>query len=173
MAFEQTIANVFQMDEETWQRHAHPGSVWSRNTTLPLLILAAWSRVWLGWWALIPFTLALLWIWYNPRVFPKPQSTNNWASKAVFGERVWLNRDVVPVPEHHLYVPNILTAVASFGMVLVILGVINLAIWPTLCGAILVMLGKLWFIDRMVWLYHDMQDKHPQYKQWLYDNKTN
>lgn len=167
MNVEQKIANVFQMNEYTWERHANPGSVWSRNTVLPMLILAAWSRVWLGWWALIPFVIALLWNWYNPRIFPKPKSTDNWASQAVFGERVWLNRDNIPVPKQHHYLPNILTAIATFGTVLIILGVINFAIWPTVCGLCLVYLGKLWFLDRMVWLYQDMKD-NPQYRKWLY-----
>lgn len=30
--------------------------------------------------------------------------------------------------------------------------------WPTLFGAALVYLGKLWFLDRMVWLCRDMRD---------------
>jgi hypothetical protein len=168
MTLERNIADLFKMDEATWERHANPWSVWSRNTVLPLLIIAAWSRVWLGWWALIPFAIALLWNWYNPRIFPKPKSTDNWASQGVFGERVWLNRDTIPVPKHHLLMPNILSAIATFGIILVIWGVIKLAIWPTFCGFCIFVMGKLWFVDRMVWLYHDMKDQHPLYREWLY-----
>ena len=28
-----------------------------RNTVLPLLIIAFWSPLWLGWWALVPIVL--------------------------------------------------------------------------------------------------------------------
>jgi len=38
---------------------------------------------------------------------------------------------------------------------------------PTLLGVGVVMLCKLWFVDRMVWLFDDMKS-HPQYRQWLY-----
>ena len=148
--------------------HANPWSFWTRFTVLPLLILAIWSRVWLGWWAFVPIAAAVLWMWLNPRIFPKPQSTKNWASKGVFGERVWLNRNQIPVPLHHRTLPNLLSVVSAVGMVFVIWGVSAIAIWPTLLGATVVYLSKLWFIDRMVWLYEDMKNVEPEYRSWLY-----
>ena len=85
MTLERTIAQLFRMDDATWLRHANPWSGILRNTALPLLIMAFWSRLWLGWWAVIPVVLALLWTWYNPRIFPAPQSLDHWMSKAVTG----------------------------------------------------------------------------------------
>lgn len=168
MTLEQKLANAFALHETVWMRHANPWSVWTRHSVLPLLILAVWSRVWLGWWALIPSTVAVMWMWLNPRIFSKPHSTKNWASKAVFGERVWLNRNQIPVPLHHQTMPNLLSAVAASGMIFVIWGMIELAIWPTLLGTVLIYLGKLWFLDRMVWLYEDMKDVNSEYSSWLY-----
>jgi hypothetical protein len=168
LKLERKIAHYFRMNEEAWARHANPWSGWTRNTCLPLLIIAIWSRAWLGWWALVSVALAVLWMWLNPRIFPKPCSTNNWASKAVLGERVWLNRDEVPVPEHHRIVPLVLNAVSTIGTVFLIWGLIALEVWPTLLGTAIVYLGKLWFVDRMVWLYEDMKDATPEYKSWLY-----
>jgi len=157
VTLEQKISLVFRMDEESWARHANPLSVWTRNTALPLLVLAFWSRVWLGWWALVPVAGALLWTWINPRLFSKPESTDNWASNAVLGERVWADRDRNPVPEYHRRVPTILSAVSGLGLLFVIWGVYSLEIWPTIFGITVVYLGKLWFLDRMVWLYLDMK----------------
>ncbi|MDJ0590488.1 MAG: hypothetical protein QNJ72_10885 [Pleurocapsa sp. MO_226.B13] len=168
MNLERNIANSFKMDEVTWLRHANPWSVGTRFTVLPLLILAIWSRLWLGWFSLLPVAIALLWMWFNPRVFPQPKSTNNWASKAVLGERVWLNRDNIPVPQHHQKIPNILNLISASGIPFLVLGLVNLEIYPTLIGTILVILGKLWFIERMVWLYEDMKDNHAEYSSWLY-----
>ena len=168
MTVERKIANTFHMDEETWARHANPWSVWTRFTVLPILILAIWSRVWLGWGSLAPIAIALLWMWINPRIFAKPQSTNHWASKGVLGERVWLNRDTVPIPLHHQQVPNILSLVSVLGMVAVVWGLVTLDGCLTLLGCALVYLSKLWFIDRMVWLYEDMKQAHSQYQSWLY-----
>lgn len=168
MRWDQRIARSFQMSEETWKRHANPWSVWTRNTVLPLLVLAAWSRIWIGRWAIVPFALAVLWAWLNPRVFPAPASTDNWASKAVLGERVWLERAEVTLPAHHRVMPTLLGAVAAIGVVPLVLGVVWLEIWPTLFGAALIYAGKLWFLDRMVWLYEDMKDTRPEYRAWLY-----
>ena len=88
----------------------------------------------------------------------RPESFDHWASKAVFGERVWLNRDVVPVPVHHRTVPNILSAVSGIGMLFVFWGVFAFDLWPTVFGMALVYCGKLWFLDRMAWLWEDMKD---------------
>ena len=96
-----TSEQIMGMDDEVWERHANPYSGWSRVPVLSLLALAIWSRVWLGWWALVPIILIFVWIWFNPRLFPAPKSTDNWMSKGVLGERVWLNRKNVPIPTHH------------------------------------------------------------------------
>lgn len=176
MTLERKIAKTFAMDDATWRRHANPWSVVLRNTALPLFVLAAWSRFWLGWYAIVPVVLSLLWIWYNPRIFPAPASYDAWASKAVLGERIWMNRDVVPVPLHHRTVPNVLSAVSAAGLLLILFGLLVFGVWPTLFGMALVYFGKLWFLDRMVWLWEDMQASSPQEKaippDWESDMQT-
>lgn len=54
-----------------------------RNTVLPILVIAFWSRLWLGGSAVIPIAIALFWTWFNPRIFTAPASLDHWASKAV------------------------------------------------------------------------------------------
>ena len=163
---ESRMAQWFAMSDETWQRHTNPWSVYTRITVLPLLILAIWSRAWWGWWSLVAIALAIAWTWFNPRIFPKPRSTDNWASKGVLGERVWLNRRNIPVPEHHRIMPNILSGVSVIGLPFLIWGLWQLKIWPLWVGLILMLGAKLWFVDRMVWIYEDMKDKDPEYKSW-------
>ena len=156
------------MDDETWQRHAHPISVWSRVFLgLPLLVLAVWSRIWIGGWWLVALAAALAFVWVNPRMAPIPKHTDNWGSKAVFGERVWLNRKSVPIPAHHRVAPHVLTAVSASGIPFLVWGLYALEIWPTALGAALIYLGKMWFVDRMVWLYEDMKDARSEYAAWL------
>lgn len=167
MSYDRRIASLFRMTDEVWMRHANPWSVWTRFAVLPLLVLAVWSRGWIGWWSLIPVAVVLVWTWLNPRIFPRPRSTDNWASKAVLGERVWLNRGRIPVPPHHRTLPGILNAVSLIGTVFLVWGLIVIDVWPTLLGLAIVYLGKLWFVDRMVWLYEDMKDADPTYRSWL------
>lgn len=151
------IAAAFQMDEATWKRHANPRSVWSRTAVLPLLVVAGWSRVWIGWWALLPGALGLLWAWLNPRFFGPPDRLDSWASRSVLGERLWINRDEVPVPARHRRLPTLLNALNAAASLVVVWGVVDLSLWPTVLGAALVYTSKFWFLDRMVWLYEDMR----------------
>jgi len=167
MTLEKKIGSAFKMDDDTWMKHANPWSGWTRFTALPLLVISFWSRVWIGWWAMLPIIISLLWTYLNPRIFKKPKSTNNWASKAVLGERVWSNRDKIPVPKYHELLPNILNFIAAVGGLFVIWGVYWLEIWPLSLGFSLVYLGKVWYLDRMVWLYEDMKNL-PEYGKWLY-----
>jgi hypothetical protein len=166
MTLERRIAGLFRLDDEGWQRHANPWSGWTRLCALPLVVLALWSRLWLGWWSLVPIALSLLWVWINPRLFPPPNSTRTWMARAVLGERVWLNRDRVPVPQHHQTVPHVLSVTGGVGVALVIWGVVAPAVWPTAVGVLVVFGSKLWFMDRMVWLYADMKFATPEYATW-------
>ena len=169
---ESRIARLFSMSDETWEKHANPWSVWTRFTALPALVVAVWSRVWIGPWAWGMTVLAILWIWVNPRIFRKPVSTDNWASKAVIGERVWINRKQIPVPEHHRLVPNLLSGISGLGLLFLIWGLWRLNIWPTALGAVLIYSSKVWFLDRMVWLYEDMKDSTTRYSSWLYNKNA-
>ena len=170
--FESWIAKLFVMTDEAWSRHANPWSVWTRFTVLPVLVLAIWSRTWIGEWAWVPTLFAFGWMWLNPRLFPAPDSTDNWASKAVLGERVWINRKAVAVPRIHRIAPTLLSGVAALGLPFVVWGLVSVSPWPLLFGMLLIYSGKLWFLDRMVWLYEDMKGANEQYASWLYDKRS-
>ncbi|MDH3496177.1 MAG: hypothetical protein OER21_05405 [Gemmatimonadota bacterium] len=80
---------------------------------------------------------------------------------------MWLNRKNVPVPPHHRVAPHILNAITAVGSIFVTWGLVRLAVWPTVLGAALIYCGKLWFLDRMAWLFSDMQEQQ-EYRAWLY-----
>lgn len=162
MTTEDHIAKAFGLDDIGWARHANPWSGWSRFVTcLPLLVLAIWSRIWLGYWSLVPVALALAWIWLNPRAFGPVPSDRAWISKGVFGERFWSNRHRLPVPERHLFMPNVLNIASLSGVPFLAWGLAGLYVWPTLLGLFLMIGGKLWYIDRMAILYEDVVLEHP------------
>jgi len=76
MNLENIIARVFNLTEENWLRHANPWSVWTRYSVLPLIVFTFWTRIWIGWWCVLPVAVSLAWMFLNPVLFPKPQSTN-------------------------------------------------------------------------------------------------
>jgi hypothetical protein len=164
---ETKLSRVFKLTDDNWMKHANQWSVWTRYSVLPLIVLAFWSRVWIGWWCLVPGVLSLAWMFVNPIVFAKAHSTDNWASKSVLGERVWANRDRIPVPAHHGAVLKVLNGISAIGMLLATWGVVALSVWPAVTGVALAYIGKSWYLDRMVWLYEDMKNV-PEYRTWLY-----
>ena len=60
------------MTNETWEKHANPWSVWSRMITLPILVLAIWSRIWIGWYGWVIVGILVIWLILNPKAFKKP-----------------------------------------------------------------------------------------------------
>ena len=127
------IARAFAMTDAVWQRHANP---WS-----------AWSRVWIGWWAL---ALVLEWLWLNPRAFPRPRLFEAWASRAGMGEKVLIVAgDAVP---RHRRMAALLSWTAVPGIVQFLWRFWVLRLDLVLLGGALGVLRKVCFLDRMVWL---------------------
>lgn len=145
------------MSDDVWKRHANPLSVWTRIPIIYFLAFAIWSRVWLGWYALIPISLVVIWIWLNPRIFVKYNSIDNWATKGVYGERIYLRRkeNDNQISKHHLQASKILTIISILGTILMAIGLYLLDFWMAFSGSTIAFLGKLWFCDRMVWIYED------------------
>ena len=161
------LARAHRLDEEGWQRHASPWSVWTRVAILPLLALAVWSRAWIGWWCLLPVAALVLWSFVNPRAFPPPATTTAWSARAVMGERVWLARKAVAIPAHHARMAAATSATAAAGLPLIAWGLWRLEPWPLLGGLVLSLGGKFWFLRGMVRLFDDMAQDVPIYRRWL------
>lgn len=143
------------MDDRSWRRHANPLSVWTRILTpLPLLILAVWSRVWIGHGAWAAVALVALWVWVNPRFFPPPTHFDSWAARGVLGERLFL-RQRSTLPAHHLRAARILTALSAIGVLPLVWGLWQLDLGWSVAGAVLISGAKTWFVDRMVWIWDD------------------
>jgi uncharacterized protein DUF6653 len=142
------IAKTFGMTDEAWRRHANPWSVYTRFAAIPAMIVAIWSRVWIGWWALIPVIMVIVWLWLNPHVFPAVATPHSWAAKGIYGEKLWL-LEPSRVPAEFRAVFRWLAVPAIAGFVLLAWGLIELLIWPTIFGATLVVLAQLWRIDRL------------------------
>ncbi|MFK7838152.1 MAG: DUF6653 family protein [Sulfitobacter sp.] len=149
------------MSDDVWLRHANPWSGWTRMTILPLWALAIWSRVWIGGYAWGAVALVLIWVWYNPRIFPSPLRFDNWMTRGVLGERVFLQFNEA-LPAHHRRMAILLGYGAVPGLF-----VLGWGLWmldPALVafGVILAAVPKLWFLDRMVWILEDWQRQGKQ-----------
>jgi hypothetical protein len=95
------------------------------------------------------------------------ESTNTWHAKATFGERVWLNRRNILIPDNHENAATILTWVSGAGFAAAVGGAYLNDIWLTLVGLVITYTGKLLFLNVMVKLYDEMKDTDPKYAAWL------
>lgn len=142
------------MDDAIWARHGNPWSVVTRVTVLSLIALAIWSRLWLGWGALVPLAAALACNWINPRLFSAEYDPDTWCTKAVRGERIFLALRG-EIAGHHVRMAKILTLGSLPGLIVLAVGLWHLwGVWAIL-GCVLVILPKIWFCDRMVWIHED------------------
>lgn len=160
------LARLHRLDEAGWARHANPLSGWTRAVTLPALTLVLWNRDALGVWTWPLVAALVLWTLVNPRLFPPPRDASAWMTRAVFGERIWLDRRNVEVPLHYRRAVPVILAISLAGLPLLGWGLYTMNGWATLFGLALGLLGKFWFLDRMVWLYGDMRKIDPIYCAW-------
>ena len=165
---ERRVASLFGLKGDSWMRHANPWSVWTRFAVLPLLILAVWSRDWIGWWSLAAVALVVVFMVVNPLLFRESGSTRNWASRSVFGEHIWSDRDTVELPRQFLAsrVPAVTTGIQLAGVALLAYGLVGLDLLATLSGLVLAQTAKAWYLDRMVLLYEHMKARNPEYAAW-------
>lgn len=159
MRIDKAIESTMAMDDAIWARHANPLSFWTRVPILLLLTLAIWSRAWIGWWCLAPVAVLMAWTFINPRAFPPPPHLDDWASKAVLGERHWLARKTTPIPARHARSALILSVLSGLSLIPLAYGLWVLNPWAAFLGAVLASMFKLWFCDRMAWLAEDMAAK--------------
>lgn len=146
----------FGYSRDTWDRHTSPWSVWTRVASGPLLFVIIWARVWVGWWWVALAAGWMAWIVANPFLFPKPKSTDNWAARATFGERLWLKRKPLGLRDTDADVlvwGVALLAISSVGFFGAIAAAWLYELPWLLLGIALMYGGKLWYLDRMVWLY--------------------
>jgi hypothetical protein len=63
-------------------------------------------------------------------------------------------------------VAHILIAISAAGFAAALMGALLNDLLMTVSGGLVAWFSKMWFCDRMVWLYEDMKDKHPPYAAW-------
>ena len=72
------------------------------------------------------------------------------------------------MPDHHLRAIRNINLITFAGFLLAIYGLVLLDVTMTVFGTLATMLGKTWFLDRMVWLFQDLSSENDEYSSWLY-----
>lgn len=131
------------VDRLFWSRHANPLSGWSRFAAFPVVMYALYERR----WRLAAGTV--LFIAVNPFLFPPPEDVDNWMSKVVLGERLWIRHGEEAEGSNAYNVA---------GMVAFVYGLYAIykqyPLRAAVCTLAVVVL-KLLFVDEMVQFYEE------------------
>ncbi|WP_267643936.1 DUF6653 family protein [Haloarchaeobius amylolyticus] len=157
MNVEKTLAKLFGLEGDNWLHHANPKSVYSRFPVLAMIAASVWSRIWIGEYFLVPLALTFVWTFLNPHLFDRPASLESWAARGVLGERIWKDRAEYEIPDGFPVKIQTLNALNFVGMVPYLYGLYVLDFWMMVAGFSVAFLSKLWFFDRMVWLYEELR----------------
>ena len=164
------VAKAFGLEGDNWMKHANAASVWTRFSVVSLFALAVWSREWIGIWCLVPVALSIVWMFVNPLLFKAPKSTRNWASRTVLGERIWVDRDKIELPEQfRSRTPSLVAnAYSAIGLALLVFGLVDLNVLAAVTGILITHGGKAWYLDRTQLLFCDMKGRNAEYSSWDY-----
>ncbi len=77
----------------------------------------------------------------------------------------------IEIPRHHVKAAFALTILSMMGTVILLYGLITLESLSTIAGCITTYLGKLWFVNKMMWLFEDLKE-HPKFKNGSISNKN-
>jgi len=156
MRLDRGIETAMGMDDDRWRRHANLWSVWTRLAAVAAAAIAIYARGAIGgWWTLGACALIVVWLWLNTRVFPPVEDDRRWESQAIFGEVLWLERADHDLPDHHLRWTRRIVTGSVIALVPMVYGLVVFDPWATAFGATGVIVGQLWFLDRLAWLYAD------------------
>ena len=72
------------------------------------------------------------------------------------------------IPSHHKRAIRIINLATFAGFAYAVYGLIELDAYAVVFGTLITILGKSWFLDRMVWLFQDLSAENSEYSGWLY-----
>ena len=147
------IADTFRMTDDAWRRHANPWSVWTRFAAIPLMILAIWSRVWLGWWCLLPVAAVVVMALAEPAGLRARRHTEQLGGQGHLRREALAQGARTGATRSPQGAAPICVPIGAAGFVLLVYGLVRLEVWPTVFGASLIVLAQLWRIDRLVVFY--------------------
>lgn len=78
------MAWVAHVRRAIFARHANPWSAWTRWASTPLVLLPVWTR------RRSHAVVVGAWLAVNPVAFPKVTEKENWATRAMLGEELWI-----------------------------------------------------------------------------------
>jgi hypothetical protein len=78
------MGSMSRLRRALFARHSNPWSAWTRLASAPLVLVPVWTR------RRCHAVLVGAWLVANPVVFPEPAYADNWATRAILGQELWI-----------------------------------------------------------------------------------
>jgi hypothetical protein len=75
-----------RLTRKVFEHHSSPWSAWTRLLSTPLVLVPFWTRSWRH------GALVGAWLLLNPVVFSEPKDDSAWATRAMLGEEMWIEK---------------------------------------------------------------------------------
>ncbi|MES0882336.1 DUF6653 family protein [Roseibium sp. SCP14] len=142
-----------------------------------LLSAAIWAKLVVGGvFSMILLASVLLFLFKLPSIFSGRNQKDNWAQRASFGERIWLNRILIPIPADVNQRITILYLVFWTGTLIAILGAVSSSLLLSATGLLVAYAAQGVCLGKLIGLYNEMKEKTPLYRFWavrpVNDNKS-
>lgn len=148
-------------------RPASTMAVLLKVITPALLTACLWSKVWLGGTVAALLCLAaVILLVSRPRILPLAGLRIAWAQQVGFGEKIWLNRLLVPVPQGLNYRLTTLYMVFWAGVLVALSGAFLTLPLLSATGLAVAYSAQWSCFGKMIHLYRIMKDKYPLYRFW-------
>ncbi|POF29210.1 DUF6653 family protein [Roseibium marinum] len=132
-----------------------------------LLTGALWSHLWLGHTgAVLLAIVSALVLLLIPKLSIVSPHRNGWSRLVGFGERIWLNRLLVPVPQGLNRRLTTLYLVFWTGTLVAVLGGLTASPLLSTTGLFVAYCAQITTFQKLVQLYRVMKDRDPLYRSW-------
>jgi len=134
----------------------------------PLLLTACmWTQIWLGAAGAIGLCLcALVLMIIVPKLLPSTLARIDWARQVGYGEKIWLNRIFIPVPQGLNYRLTTLYLVFWAGVLVALWGAFAALPLLSATGLAVAYSAQATCFAKLIQLYKLMRERHPLYRFW-------
>jgi len=146
---------------------ASPLTVLAKTAAPALLTAILWLQGWIGTTASITVAiLALAALIALPRLQAASSGQENWAAKICFGERIFLNRLLIPIPSTLGARITTLYLVFWAGLIIALMGGVSASVLLSVTGLVVAYSAQLVYFQKLIELFRQMNDKVPLYRFW-------
>lgn len=101
----------------------------------------------------------------QPRIFGPATDLDRWETRAILGEKIWLNRRRVPIPQTHRRATTLALTGSVAGILPAGLGLIWLDAGLALLGVVVVVCGQIWFLALLARLYDEVVPDRDRFRR--------